>query len=242
MQRVVKKRGKATTRLTDWKEYAIPAPYQHIVCQLIAEDLHARSTANNTHEAIQRQTYAKKVLDEFGKELYKLTSPPTASFQSKVLTVILQRHVEGVPDAYAPTVRTAIAGGVDPGEFGLTIQAVTEWYLRGDPVKSDNMALFRRHLLYLPDVRWHLGILVKKRTGAAAKQFYNLVRANHDRVMEDIAEDRPPPAAEQEGDPPPLTQTEVSVIISEGLNGLFRPELEVHKQVHQVSDVRYVPS
>lgn len=240
MQRVVKKRGKATTRHTDWKEYAIPAPYQRIVCQLVAEDLHARSTSNNTHEAIRRQTYAKKALDAFGKELYKLTSPPTPSFRSKVLTPILQRHVEGVPDAYAPTVRAAIAGGNDPGEFGLSIQAVTEWYLRGDPVKSDNMALFRRHLLYLPDVRWHLGVLVKPRTGAAAKEFYILVRANHDKIMADITEHGPPEAAEREGDPPPLTMTEVSVLVSEGLDELFRPELEVHKEVHQISDVRYV--
>lgn len=239
MQRIVKKRGKEATRRTEWKGYPIPAPYHRIVCQLVAEDVHARPTSNNTHEAIRRQTYAKLVLDAFGKELYKLTSPPTTSFRSKVLTVILQRHVEGVPDAYAPSVRTAIAGGEDPGEFGLTIKAVTEWYLRGDPVKSENMDLFRRHILYLPDVRWYLGVLVKPRTGTDARNFYILVRQNHDRIMADIAEDGPPQASEREGEPPPLTPTEVSAIVSEGLEGLFAAELEVYKDVHQSSDVHY---
>jgi hypothetical protein len=215
--------------------YSIPAPYHRIVSQLACEEAHAEH--HNSHESYRRQAYALRVLDEFAKELLE-GDPPTASFRSRVLTPILQRQLMGVHDAYTPSVRRAIADG--DGE--PTITDATTCYLSLDPVDPTYIPYYRHHLLYLPEARWHLGVIMDpSRIGNAV--YYNMVRANHDSIMqepsidaEDTGEppstdkddtDEPPSTdAEEADEPPPLTREEVRVVLQEDLAEFFQPELD----------------
>jgi len=64
-----RRRGSKSQTIT-YSKYEIPAPYDRIVSQLIAEDMHAMG--HDTHESRRRQTYAVKTLDTFGDELKEL--------------------------------------------------------------------------------------------------------------------------------------------------------------------------
>ena len=215
VNRITKNRGRAgysTTTTT----YSIPAPYHRLVSQFMCEEEHAQ--AHNSHESYRRQAYALRVLDAFAEELHRLDTAPTASFRSKVLTPILQRQLMGVHDAYAPSVRRAIANG----DGKPTITDATGCYLSQDPVSPEYIPYYRHHLLYLPEARWHLAVIMEPgRCGNA--EFYNMIRINHNRIMQQISvgeEDEENPEA-----PPLLTAEEVEVIFEEGLADFFQPEL-----------------
>ena len=94
VKRNLKRRGKKQAHL-------VPAPYVYLISQLLGEAKFARD--HNIHEARRRQSYAAKVLNLFGEELweYKLDA---ASFRSRVLTPILQCQLWGVHDAYLPSI------------------------------------------------------------------------------------------------------------------------------------------
>ena len=223
-----KQKGKKLYRMC-YKEYHIPAPYDRVVCQLVMEDLHA--VDHDSHESRRRQAYAREVLDEFGKELKKLKDYSNAAmvkFRSVVLTPILQRQVLGVHDAYGPTMSAAIS----PNEE-LTIQAVTMFYLHDDPTDPTLIPTYRRNLLYLPDARWHLGRVLgnpSDTTPAGAIRYYNIVRENHDKIMEYL---KIHGLQEYDEDGAPLlTCVEISVIIEEGLDLFFANEL--YKQVRHM--------
>jgi len=61
-----KRRNKKKLKIT-YQSKHIPAPYDCIICQLIAEDEHGN--IHTSHEAIRRQSYARQVLDKFVEEL-----------------------------------------------------------------------------------------------------------------------------------------------------------------------------
>jgi hypothetical protein len=223
-----KQRGKKSYKMC-YKEYRIPAPYDRIICQLAMEDLHAMD--HDSHESRQRQAYAREVLDEFGKELDKLQGYSDAAmvdFRSAVLTPLLQRQALGVHDAYGPSIIAAIGSDEE-----LTIQAVTKFYLQDDPTDPALIPSYRRNILYLPDARWHLGRVLgnpSDTTLAGATRYYNMVRENHDRIMEYLKTH-----GLQEYDEygtPLLTCVEISVIIEEGLDLFFADEL--NKQVRHM--------
>ena len=86
-------------------------------------------------------------MEAFGEELEEhkeLTSrgPVTSAWRSTVLTPILQRQLQGVPDAYAPSLDAGVGLDDKDGEGGLTIAAVTEFYLGSDPVHPDNKPFY----------------------------------------------------------------------------------------------------
>lgn len=201
-------------------KYQIPAPYDRIVAQLIAELMHAEG--HDSHESCRRANYAAKVLDAFGDELEALNNrhlPPT--FRSRVLTPILQRQYHGVHDAYTPFVCAGINNEVER----LSIEDVTDFYLSADPADPTHIPLYRRNLLYLPDARWHLGFLMGVGSGSeeAAANHYNIVRENHDKIVASILEE----GNDDVDDPAkiPLNDTEIAAIISEGLENFFTDEL-----------------
>ena len=207
---------------TSYSVSLVPAPYDRIVSQLIAESVH--SQRHDSHESRRRGAYADKILDAFARELaqFKRTRQTSASLRSKVLTPILQRQLAGVNDAYTPSACTGINRS---GE--LSIHDVTRFYLGADPVDPSYIRNYRRNLLYLPAPRWHLGTLMKggfKSDDEAAIDHYNRVYTNHDTIMNSLKE-----KGHTEFDSsgaPLLSAAEVAVIIDEGLEDFFEPELQ----------------
>ena len=145
----------------NYTQYQLPAAYQRLIGQLAAEQSHANR--HNSHESRRRQMYARRVLDAFAKELLENNAQPPEgrippeSFRSKVLTPILQRQLHAVHDAYLPSVRAAMTR---TGEASLTISRVTEIYMGRDPTLAYLAPLYRCHLLYVPEPRWYLGVLI----------------------------------------------------------------------------------
>ena len=215
-----KRRGLSSTAIS-FSPYQIPAPYDRLVGQLVAEHLH--SDLHDSHESRRRGVYALQTLDAFGDELkaFKRLKLPVVSFRSKVLTPILQRQRLGIYDAYMPFVTTCIAGtGRKP-----SIEDISQLYLGKDPADLIYIRQYRRHLLYLPEPRWHLAVVmrVSGNTPKEQKSHYNRVRENHDRIMA-----TPLAEAHAERDLhgiPLLTCTEIEVIFDERLEDFFTEEL-----------------
>ena len=217
-----RKRPNVASYTVHFTPYEVPAPYDRLVGQLTAEHIHADS--HESHESRRRAVYAMATLDAFGKELleFQRSKLPTATFRSKVLTPILQRQRLGIHDAYTPFVRACIKNDGTQ----LTIRDVSKLYLGTDPANPAFIDTYRRNLLYVPDSRWHLGVIMGV-TGTSTEEqnsHYHRVRANHDRIMA-----TPLGEAHKERDPrglPLLSSTEVEVILNERLEDFFVQELE----------------
>ena len=209
--------------------YEVPAVYHRLVCQLTAEEAHGQR--HHSHESRRRQMYARQVLDEFAEEILQNAALPTeeqippTSFRSHTLTPILQRQLRAVHDAYLPSVNTAM---IRKGETSLTISRVTEIYLRQDPTLAYLIPRYRHHLLYTPEPRWHLGIVIHPgRLGDP--EFYNSVREHHEQILIAVRERE---GKGKEGHTvcdsrgmPVLRRAEVRAIILEGLEEFFTQEL-----------------
>ena len=201
--------------------YQVPAPYDRIVSQLIAESVHAKGDLS--HESCRRGVYAMETLDAFGDELkaFGASEHPPATFRSRVLTPILQRQRAGIYDAYRPFVEACIAG---PGQIP-SIEAVTQLYLSSDPVDPVHILTYCRNLIYVLNARWHLGIILNGMDDEQEKRIshYKRVLANHDKIMSSsLAE------TFKQLDPrgiPLLSYTEIEVIFDERLETFFMEEL-----------------
>jgi hypothetical protein len=232
---VIRQKNKKRTREVIYNVHQIPAPYDRILSQLLLEDQHANIDAS--HEALRRQTYAQRVLDDFWKEIKKYDGPP-AKFRSKVLSPILQRHLFGIEDNYAPAVRHSINGG--PGN--PTIAQVTKLYLGDDPADPEWIPTYRRNMLFIPEARWHLGIIQRKyRLGDTLP--YMAIRSHQDyldqcirqeneqkghqedEAMDDVESSENGSDDETPTAPPPLKEAEVQMIVYERLEDFFTVEL-----------------
>lgn len=214
----------------NYTEYQVPAVYQRLVGQLVAEQAHGNK--HNSHESRRRLMYARKVIDAFAKEIIlNSTQPPESrippeSFRSKVLTPILQRQLRAVHDAYMPSVCRALTR---EGEATLTISRVTEIYLHQDPTLPYLAPRYRRHLLYVPEPRWYLGILVHP-AQMGNSDFYFMVREHHEQILMAVREEKKKGSGEGQTlrDPhgmPVLRRVEVRAIVREGLEEFFAHEL-----------------
>jgi hypothetical protein len=229
-----RKRPGKQAAVVSWASCEVPAPYDRLVYQLTAEAEHGLS--NSSHEAQRRREYAMDTLDAFGAELARYNRirepPPAAAFRSRVLSPILQRHLRGVHDGYTPKVRNAIK----PGKDKLTIEDVTEFYLSTDPADPRLIPHYRRNLLYIPEARWHLGIMMgAPLNGNPSILHFNKVRVNDDAIMENLAVE-----GHKEFDSngiPLLSRVEVKAIFDEGLHTWFKEELQ-----HVVRDISPLPS
>lgn len=207
-----RKRGK---KRIIYKDMPIPAPYDRILCQLIAENEHGN--ISNGHEARRRQSYAREVLDKFCEEYTSYTGP-IAEFRSTVLSPILQRHLVGLSDSYLPSVATATSGnGDDP-----TVGEVTALYLGTDPTDPELIPSYRHNALFVPEMRWHLGIVMGV-IEVGDESGHNRVWVNHDVIVVELK------AQCEEADCEPEVSTfdspMVKVIINEKLEAFFEPEL-----------------
>jgi hypothetical protein len=217
-----------------WKEYDVPAPYDRIVAQLLAEVVHGMST--RTHEALRRMTYAERVLDSFSREVKKYRGEPV-EFRSKVLNPILQRQMVGIEDNYSPSVREAVSD-----DDGMpTIACATKFYLSSDPTDPELIPMFRRNLVTVPEARWHLGTVVGSIATDSAEDSAS-VRKNHEWLMrdennlpEDVGDDESDAASNEDfdfevsispDDVPDFTLAELTVLVLEHLEDFFEDELE----------------
>jgi hypothetical protein len=212
-----------------WADHKIPAPYDRIVSQLITEAEHA--TRHHGHEAVRRQSYALEVLDAFGDEITSYDGPQ-AAFRSRTLTPILQRHLWGVSDEYGPCVRGAV---LDDAEGEPTITMATQFYLSEDPTDPGLIPTYRRNIIYIPEARWHLGVVLGKR-GIGNGTSYNRMWRSFDILVDGLEQEAEAEEEEEqdaddqdvssEGDVPKLSWTEVYLIMHETLEGFFATELE----------------
>ena len=202
-----------SNRITYRKKH-IPAPYDRILCQLIMEDRHG--AVDRSHEAVRRQSYAQQVLDEFAKDFTSYEGEPI-DFRSNVLSPILQRQLMGVSDAYLVSVRKAVGEGSD----NPTIGQATRFYLEDDPTIPELIPNYRFNMVFIPQVRWHLGILMGV-IQVGDHPGYKRVWDNQDYLMS-----APPAECEPnlDGDQMPLfTPSMVTVIVDERLDLFFGPE------------------
>ena len=155
-----------------------------------------------------------EVLDAFGAELTSVRST-TANFRSKVLTPILQRHLQGVPDHYAPQVSLVISANDD-----VTIGDATKFYLGQDPTDPQWIPTYRRNILYVPEVRWHLCVVLGKvKLGDA--DAYNRIRREHDDLINGHRDD----GSDEDDSTIAFGEAEVDVIVQDGLEEYFAEEL-----------------
>jgi len=120
----------------------------------------------------------------------------------------------------------------------LTILDVTKFYLLDDPTHPAHIPSYCQNLLYLPEARWHLGVVMGKSTVIGSDVFYNAIRDNHDRIMDALndreeddsdnsEEDDSSGSEEDDSDDriPELTEVEIEAIFDEELEDFFEPEL-----------------
>jgi len=195
------------------KTTIIPIPYARIVHQLKLEAKHGDEDLG--HESLRRKTYAEAMLDQFGWELDTFQGT-AADFRSKVLTPVLQRQLKGVSDAYAPSIRYAIA----PPTGKPTISEVTTFYLGNDPLDPRYIPSYWRNLVYIREARWHLGILMGK-ISMESREDFNLSLSTHDIIMETLAQLRLPVSRGV----PLFNEVEVAAIVHENLETFFEREL-----------------
>ena len=202
-----------------WATRNIPIPYARLVDQFAMEDDHADSDLG--YEAVRRQSYARQMLDAFGKELQDFRGPDK-DFRSSVLTPVLQRQLQGVPDCYAPGIFSAIAP--DSVEE-ITISDTTSFYLSADPLDPTYIPSYRRNMVYIREVRWHLAILMNKgRVGD--RVFYQLMLENHDMIMNALKASVEAEEAPSDDSFPLLSDVEVQALVFERIDGFFQEELK----------------
>jgi hypothetical protein len=218
-----------------WIDQLIPAPYDRILAQLLAENAHAQH--DHAHEAYRRQAFVQRVLNEFHMEARKYSGSRRA-WRPRTLTPILARQFLGVDENYGPSV----AAAVGQGNKNPTIAQATEFYLKMDLTNPRWILNFRRNLVHIPEARWHLGIVLGV-NAIGGRRDYDRVQRNQDRLtmhFQALAKANGPPMPEplntdksdNEPEPmnvddfPPYSKAEVEVITSERLEVFFAEELD----------------
>ena len=211
----------------------IPAPYDRILAQLLAEIEHG--TKCTGLESRRRQTFAREVLYEFWVEIQRRQDENgNQSFRSRVLTPILQRQLRGVEENYRPVVEEAVAcGGDEP-----TIEQATKFYLKHDPIDRRWIRRYRRNLLYVPEVRWHLAVVMGK-VQIGDEEAYDAIRDRTDKLHQlrrmdyNESDDDGQQSSDEDEDegkkelrslgktPKQYSREEVGVIVDEGLEEFF---------------------
>jgi len=202
-----------------YKNRFIPSAYTRVIHQLSTEVLHG--DRNRAHEAQRRASYAQRILNAVGEELdshsdLEVDGPEAASWRSIVLTPILQRHLHGIPDSYAPAIYRALlppGPGINPDRI-LTISDVTRFYLGRDPTDASLAPIYFRNLVYQWEARWHLSIVFQL-ADIKDTEHYEAVIENQKLLIKN-AKSLPGDAI------PPLTLTEYATVLSEGIELPFQ--------------------
>ena len=192
----------------------VPVQYARLIHQFILEIELAKHT--KAHEVLRRQTYAQRVLDEFGLELDRFQGVEQ-DFRSKVLTPILQCQLHGIPDAHGPAIRR----GIDPKNGTPTIAQVTKFYLGLDPLSTCTIPSYRHNLVYIREARWHLAIVMDEADPTSFAD-YKITLSHHDTIMKTLKQSKKP----VHGGFPTFNDVEVATVVEEGLELWFDKELK----------------
>ena len=141
----------------------------------------------------------------------------------------MQRQLQGVPDAYAPSVEAALSGGDDSedseDEAEVTISDATRFYLDTDPLDPAQIPNYKRNLIYSREMKWHLSIVLKEHTFKDL-EWYNTILDYHDVIMRS----QTIPEATT-GGIPPLVPREISIIVHSRLEDYFEDLITTPDQV-----------
>ena len=181
---------------TNWKTRFLVIPYLQLVDQFTCELDHGH--LSGAHEAQRRHSYAVQVMNAFGDELTEQrqlvnNGPHAAAWQSKVLTPILQRQLNGISDVYAPALRAGVSPEGPNGSQGdddgndkepMTISEATHYYLGDDPLHPKFLKIYLRNLVFMQEMRWHLVMLAQEHT-AGDENFFDQTVTDQDYVLEE---------------------------------------------------------
>ena len=209
----------------EYETREIPAPYNRIICQLLAEDRHGDS--HNSHGSLQRQSYARRVLDKFTAELKLYNGSPT-TFRSHVLSPILARQFYGVPDSSAATLRDCVLLEKDP-DSPVTIGDATEFYLGLDLTDPKWIPHYRVNIVNIVEAMWHLAVVMGVIHEKSITQ-YNNFRTHYDYLMEAL---KILPGSEDDQN---FNEAEIEMILDCKVEDFFEEELE--DVVHLVMGIR----
>jgi hypothetical protein len=177
-------------------------------------------------------------------ELEPLPEDANPNWRSKVLTPILQRQLQGIPDPYAPAIHTAISncsrdddddvyedGEDEDANDVVTISDATKFYLGTDPLDPSNLPTFRRNLVYIREVRWYLQMLFENGNLLSDRKCFDRSINNQDYLIntvddDEIDEDEEEDEEEEDDGVPLLSSAEASTIYFEHLEEFFKEELE----------------
>jgi hypothetical protein len=215
--------GKAKPQIADveWKTRDLPLQYAWLISQFEAEEYH--SWYNYGHEAIRRQGYVRRMLDALANELESI-EVCGGNFRSKVLTPVLQRQLQGLPDAYAPSIHSALADN----QGVVTIAKATRFYLGEDPLHPGNISMLRRNIIYSREARRHLSLVYCH--PISGTEAYNLSIRNQDHLMNNPKDLR---GGDGDGKIPAFSYVEMLIVVSEGLEDFFRVELKDQVRIHR---------
>lgn len=219
-----KRRNKDSYKIV-FQDRKIPAPYDQLICQLLAEERHGETDPG--HESLRRQSYARRVLDKFVMEFKQYKKPP-ASFRSKVLTPILVRQMLGITDSYSPSIAEAVRDSgheEDERKAPITIATATELYLGADPTDVDLIPAYRYNSIFIPELRWFLAVKMGSIQESSAAD-YNSFLQHHDEFMEILGNSKYNAEVGTEDETPVLSVPEIVIIEACGLRNFYKQELE----------------
>lgn len=225
-----------------WSSIKIHPQYARLVHQLTLEA--EQGDKDSTHEAIRRGGYARRMLDAFSEEIDRHKGSPLG-FRSKTFTPVLQRQVRGIPDNYAPFIRSNVSGQTNTKP---TIADATDFYLGHDPLDPSLISAYRRNLLYIREAKWALHIIRGGVTAGSRNDFkWSLAmqdcimgymgvdlansdrpEANREIMAELIAGDlHNPPDPVDDDTAPEISYPELRAIVFEGLDDYFQEEIDL---------------
>lgn len=224
----------------------IPQGYLRLLHQFILENQHGKK--NNGHEAERRQMYARRMIDAFVEEIIPFDKHgPGADWRSKVLTPVLQRQLLGISDMYSwSTANGIMDAGYDNADRDFeddtecftddtddevnvhklrierprpTITQVTRAYLEFDPLDLETLPRYRRNLLYVREMRWHLGV-VSLGNGAQVSHidYFDATLQNQDLLLQFLHKTGSNVSE-------PLLLSELAIIVVEGHDKFYAEEL-----------------
>ena len=188
---------------TSW---TIHAGYHRVLAGFLKEIAFMEKGGLKSHNCLFRATYLSKVLDLFVAELPRVRSSTPASFRSRVLNPILQRHLRGVLDHEPELVK---------GEVGGTRELAGKFYLTLDPLDPTLANEVLRNLLYIWPVRLSLLYLLSQ--DLPDENSYMSGLRNTEWLFEERAK-----ISDEDWDAVALTDVEEKVVLLENLQPFFK--------------------
>ena len=161
-------------------------------------------------------TYARCIIDKFIVELQAKRGLDDHgwSWRSKVLNPILQRQMNGYPDHHAPMLAVHFAG-LEGSEL---MEKVNKFYLSRDPLEGSEQPHLRLGILYVTEARWFLSVTPAE---VDSIEHYQRCEERTLKLLEKLGKE-----GDQEDGQEGLRESELSVIVAEGLEDYYKKDAE----------------